>query len=219
MVPAPPVPSVPPALGLLGRLRGAPQIVFDLDGTLYDTRDFERPAIAAVVSWLRENTGEPLDGLQEALQQRRETDRHRAGLFDELLPMYGLPVALGEQCAAQFQAYSGAELGAALCLRLELNTLRSTGHRLALVTNGRATLQQRKLRLLGLEKMFDVCVYCDPAKHVQLKPSAWGWEQLRTWRDGSPTAYVGDDPVDKLFADIGRAQFVSFVFKDPRYGD
>lgn len=31
---------------LLRELDGAAKIVFDLDGTLYDTRDFERPALA-----------------------------------------------------------------------------------------------------------------------------------------------------------------------------
>jgi phosphoglycolate phosphatase-like HAD superfamily hydrolase len=211
--------SGPPTQGLLAELCGVSHVVFDLDGTLYDTRDFEGPAIAAVVNWLRECTDKPLDGLQQALQARRVADRHRAGLFDDLLPVYGLPAALGAECAARFHSYPGAELSSARSLRDELNALRSGGRRLALVTNGRAILQQRKLRLLGLETMFDFCIYCDPAEPDQLKPSAWGWNQLRSWRGASPTAYVGDDPVDAQFADVGRAQFVSFAFKDPRYGN
>ena len=32
------------------------RIAFDLDGTLYDTRDFERPALASVAHWLRETS-------------------------------------------------------------------------------------------------------------------------------------------------------------------
>ncbi|HWS68405.1 MAG TPA: HAD family hydrolase [Steroidobacteraceae bacterium] len=202
---------------LLDQLHGLTRIAFDLDGTLYDTRDFEHPALGAVVDWLKQRSEESLDGLLTELQARRDTDRHRPGLFDELLPKYGLPASWGAECAARFCAYSGAELVDSRSLSNELRMLQSRGCRLALVTNGRAPLQLHKLRLLGLEEMFDVCICCDPAKPAQLKPAVWAWNKLRGWRSGLPTGYVGDDPVDAQFALAGHARFIGFTFKNSRY--
>ncbi len=217
VLPRPALPHCPDQL--LSELRELTRIVFDLDGTLYDTRDFEHPALAAVVEWLSRRAGEPLDGLLGALLARRDADRHRPGLFDELLPQHGLPSAWGAECAELFHAYAGTELLDARSLRNELRMLRSRDCRLALVTNGHAPLQQRKLRLLGLEEMFDVCVYCDPAQPDRLKPAAWAWGELLGWRAGLPAGYVGDDPVDAQFALAGDARFVGFAFRNPRHGN
>lgn len=204
---------------LLDQVGGLSRIVFDLDGTLYDTRDFERPALASVANWVAQRSGKALNGLQEALWARRETDRHRPRLFDDLLEEYGLPVAWGAECAALFHSYPGAELASACTLRNELSTLRSVECRMALVTNGPASLQQRKLKLLGLEEMFDICIYCDPANPEQLKPSAWAWTQLQAWRCAAPAGYVGDDPIDAQFAAAGGVRYIGFAFRNTRYGN
>ena len=203
----------------LSELDDLHRIAFDLDGTLYDARDFERPALAAVVEWLRERSGESLDGMCEALYARRESERHRPGLFDDLLGQYRLPPEWGSECAARFHAYPGKELAGAPSLRDDLLDLRARGCRLALVTNGRAPVQQRKLRLLGFGEMFDACIYCEPLRREHLKPASWGWEQLRAWRGDLPAGYVGDDPVDALFAAAGQARFVRHVFRNNTYGN
>jgi FMN phosphatase YigB (HAD superfamily) len=214
-----PVAAANASMRLLDQLQGLTRIVFDLDGTLYDTRDFEHPALGAVVTWLEGRSGKPLDGLLEALLARRDADRHRPGLFDELLPKHGLPAAWGVECAARFHSYSGAELADTASLRDELRMLRARNCRLALVTNGGAVLQQRKLRLLELEEMFDVCIYCDPGRPDRLKPATWAWSELKSWRADWPTGYVGDDPVDEQFALAGHARFVGFAFRNVRYGN
>jgi FMN phosphatase YigB (HAD superfamily) len=195
------------------------RIAFDLDGTLYDPRDFERPALAAVVEWLRGRSGETLDGMSEALCSRRESERHRPGLFDDLLGRYRLPTDWGPECAARFQAYPGTELADAPSMREDLVELGSRGCQLALVTNGRESLQQRKIRLLGFEGIFDLCIYCEPARPEHLKPANWGWEQLRSWRGDLPAGYVGDDPVDASFAAAGQARFIRHVFRNNAYAN
>jgi len=115
------------SLQLLDQLHEFRRIVFDLDGTLYDTRDFEHPALAAVVVWLSRRTAKPLDGLLAALLARRDADRHKPGLFDELLPQHGLPAAWGAECAARFHSYAGTELGGARNLGDELGAERAFG--------------------------------------------------------------------------------------------
>lgn len=198
---------------LLAKVSGATRIVFDLDGTLYDTRDFERPALASVVDWLRSRSGQPLHGLLHTLWTRREADRHRTGLFDDLLAEYGLPVSWGSECARRFHEYPGAELQRAESLKEKLEALCAENRRLALVSNGYAELQQRKLAQLQLGSMFDICVFCDPRRPDRLKPSAWAWAELAHWRSSMPTMYVGDDPVDSEFATTGGARFVRFCFR------
>jgi len=202
---------------LRSAVSGMPRVVFDLDGTLYDTRDFERPALQSVAAWLRASSGLSLPGLAENLWTRRELDRHRPGLFDELLLEYGLPSSWGVECARQFHAYPGSELQHSESLRSCLSGLLSSGSRLALVSNGYSELQHRKLKALGLGEMFDLCVFCDPRSPQQLKPSDWAWVQLGGWRQNLPTVYVGDDPVDAQFAVAGGARFLPFKFRSGRY--
>lgn len=197
---------------LIAAVSGASRIVFDLDGTLYDAKDFERPALASVVDWLRSQSGLALDGLLEALWHRRETHRHRPGLFDDLLVEFRLPVAWGRECLRRFHDYPGLELRWCASLKETLARIRKNDCRLALVTNGYEILQRRKLANLGIESMFDICVYCDPRRPEQLKPARWAWEKLAAWRAMLPTVYVGDDDVDQAFAVRGDAGFVRFSF-------
>lgn len=207
------------ATQLMAQLEGAVRIVLDLDGTLYDTRDFERPALAAVAQWLRVKSGRALPGLEQALWQQRETDRHRPRLFDALLEVNALPVEWGKECAERFHAHPGTELEQAESLKALLQRVRGAGAHLALVTNGVQALQERKLARLGLDELFDVRVFCDPRKPQQLKPSTWAWQQLAAWRGQHPCVHVGDDPVDAAFASAGHARFIAFLFRSSSYED
>lgn len=204
---------------LLRMLDGESRIVFDLDGTLYDSRDFERPALAAVVAWLRERSGRALPGATEALWSRREQDRHRPGLFDNLLEAEGLPVSWGSECLERFHAHPGAELESAASLKGLIAALQSGDRRISLVTNGDPVLQQRKLDRLAMADTFDARIFCDPRLPDRMKPAAWAWTQLAAWRNGHPGVHVGDDPVDAAFAAAGGARFVPFIFRSPSYGD
>jgi FMN phosphatase YigB (HAD superfamily) len=193
------------------------RIAFDLDGTLYDTRDFERPALASVADWLRVKSGRPLTSLTEDFWARRETDRHRPGLFDDLLVKYDLPSAWGAECLRRFHEHPAQELERADSLKEYLLGLRANGRRLALVSNGPDALQARKCGFLGLSGIFDSCIYCDPHFPERQKPSPWAWTQLADWRGTLRTLYVGDDPVDDRFAASGGAGFVCFRFRSPKY--
>jgi FMN phosphatase YigB (HAD superfamily) len=212
-------PVIPSLERLTHAIEDARRIAFDLDGTLYDTRDFERPALAAVAEWLGEETGRPLGGLAEDLWERREAERHRPGLFDDLLAGYNLPVAWGAECLRRFHAHPADELRHADSLKDYLLDLRAEGRRLALVSNGPDALQKRKCASLGLGDIFDICIYCDPNRPERQKPSPWAWSQLAEWRGALRTMYVGDDPIDDQFAKSGGAEFVSFRFRSPKYED
>lgn len=198
---------------------GADRAVFDLDGTVYDARDFERPALGSVVDWLRSASGMRLEGLEGALCKRREESRDQPGLFDDLLTEWGLPKDWGPECARRFHGYHGGELAGSTSLRAMMVELRARGVRLALVSNGYPELQQRKVGLLGLTGVLDVCVYCDPKEPQKLKPSPWAWSQLEPWRAGGRTIFIGDGTVDEEFASSGGVPFTHFSFRNPAYAD
>lgn len=204
---------------LLLALRGLSRVVFDLDGTLYDTRDFDRAALAFVASWLRTKSGLTLEALSEDLWKRRESNRHYTLMFDDVLAEFGLPADWKDECISRFRSYSGFELKTARSLKSELEMLRNGGCRLALVSNGYASIQERKLQMLDMSKLFDLCVFCDPRVPEQLKPSFWAWSQLSDWRAEHACAYVGDDAVDAAFAATGGVQFLSFTFRSTSYED
>jgi FMN phosphatase YigB (HAD superfamily) len=200
-------------------LTGESRVAFDLDGTLYDPRDFERPALASVVAWVREVSGHALPDATEFLWTRRERDRHQHGLFDEWLKEEGLPVSWGAECRLRFHAHPGEELRKSASLKPLLKSLHDGGSRLALVSNGYPEVQYRKLTRLGVTDLFDACVICDPAIPERLKPSAWAWTELGDWRDSGAAVYVGDDPVDAEFAAAGGMRFVPYRFRNPSHAD
>jgi len=212
-------PAISQPVELIAALRPFRCIAFDLDGTVYDARDFERPALAAVAEWLRQRSARELPGLVGALWAKREQSRHAPGLFDEQLAIHGLPRTWGMQCRERFHAHEGTELASAASLAPQLETLKHRGCRLALVSNGPPALQRRKLERLGLAGTFDAQVFCDPSSPEQLKPSGWAWEQLAAWRGDDEAAFVGDDAVDAGFAAAGGARFFHFRFRSPAHAD
>lgn len=205
--------------GLWQRLCHYPRIVFDLDGTLYDVRDFERPALAEVAEMLRKKSGLELPGIETVMWAMREADRHAPGLFDKTLVASGLPLDWVGECVCRMRAHRAEGLRAVPSLGPLLTRLRANGSRLALVSNGRPELQAGKLQALGLESMFDRSIYCHPDRPQELKPGPWAWDALKDWRGDADTVYVGDDAVDEAFARTGRADYVYFLFRNPVYGD
>jgi FMN phosphatase YigB (HAD superfamily) len=200
-------------------LAGRRAAVFDLDGTLYDTRDFERPALEGVVQWLEQRAGRELPGAVLWLWTRRETARHRPGLFDDLLVTHGLPREWGAECARVFRSHDGSGLARSQSLRPLLDELRRHGCRLALASNGRAELQRRKLVALGMRESFDRCVFCEPDRPHELKPGGFAWRELDAWRGDDVPLYVGDDPVDERFAAAEGVPFFHFQFRSTEYAD
>lgn len=201
------------------RLCRYPRVVCDLDGTLYDVRDFERPALSAVAAMLRTRSGLDLSGIETAMWTMRETDRHGSRLFDNTLAAYGLPVEWVKSCIDCLRGHGVEGLRNVPSLGPILSRLRDHGHRLALVSNGRPELQARKLAALGLAELFDHCIYCHPDRSEELKPNPWAWQALENWRSEEETVYVGDDAVDEAFARNGIADYLHFSFRNPVYGD
>lgn len=79
--------------------------------------------------------------------------------------------------------------------RAVLDALQRT-HRLALITDGLWTVQQRKVQALGLESYFEQIIYTGAwgAEFSKPHPRAYQCVQVKMQVPGKSCAYIGDNP-------------------------
>jgi putative hydrolase of the HAD superfamily len=168
-------------------------IVFDLDDTLYPERDFVLSGFAAVDAWLRET-----HGAQKFAETAGElyTAGHRGKIFDEALPSIGVEPTpkLVAKLVAVYRAHEPK-------LKLfpdaaEILGWATTQFRLALITDGYAEVQIRKIRALGLESIISCRIITDELGRAHWKPSPEPYRRVMAQYPG-PTdgyVYVADNP-------------------------
>ncbi len=81
-----------------------------------------------------------------------------------------------------------------------LETLKSNGYKLGLITNGLPGLQEKKLEMLGLENIFDRVIVC--GQYNCPKPQLTAFNMMAEWLmlDPSEMMYVGDNPINDIEA-------------------
>lgn len=188
-------------------LVGVSAVGFDLDGTLFDHVGSARDGVE---SFFRLLGLEPTEAAVTAwfTAEQREFERWRSGRisFQEqrrarlrtVLPPLGVELPAGDDdLDALFEEYLRAYRGAwrAFPDSLELlRQLRSTGHRVGVLTNGSTVQQHDKLDRTGLAAELDaVCV--SESIGVQ-KPDPRAFGALADALDVPPAdcLFVGDDP-------------------------
>jgi putative hydrolase of the HAD superfamily len=138
-------------------------VAFDLDDTLLDRRrSFEQFARR---QW--ERFSQPLDSIEQDryVHVLIELDRNgyapRKGLFAGMAAQFGLPADLAETLLNDYRAgFPSACVLFPDALRT-LETLRASGLKLALITNGSMRMQSRKLECLALSAIFDAVLISD----------------------------------------------------------
>jgi putative hydrolase of the HAD superfamily len=170
-------------------------VVFDLDDTLYDEKNFVFSGFAAVETWLRE-----VHRVDEfATHARRLFDSGLRGqIFDESLKYLGLGSS-PQLVAEMVEVYRRHEPRLELLpeARDALVWARSEGLRLAVVTDGYAMVQRRKITALGLATQIDCCVVSDElGGRAFWKPNKAPFLRVMGDMNGEPTGfvYVADNP-------------------------
>jgi putative hydrolase of the HAD superfamily len=138
-------------------------VVFDLDGTLLD----RRRSFARFVRDQWERFAHVLQTVdqEQYVQLLIELDRGgyapRRELFTGMVARFELPSDLAETLLSDFRA----EFPSACLLFPDaaqtLSSLRASGLRLGLITNGSVRMQSRKLECLALSPMFDTILISD----------------------------------------------------------
>lgn len=170
-------------------------VVFDLDDTLYDERDYVRSGFAAVARKVGDSDtakAEVANWLWSAFEAgvRRDTfDRLRAAFPD---------VGRRWTTIDLVEAYRGhwPDIRLASDMVAMLDALKGHGVRLGVLTDGPRASQSAKVAALGLERWFDPILMTGALGPPFHKPGAAGFEAIAvSWgMDGPELAYVADNP-------------------------
>jgi len=174
-------------------------VLFDIDDTLYDHREWLRGAFLRVGRLLESRFGLSAEMVRDALLSIAEVRTSASGdLFDVLLERFGIPGSgglIGEMVDA-FYSYRPERLEPYPGVREMMTVLRGEGRKTGVVTDGREEVQLQKLEALGLADLFDVIVISDAYGREKRKPDTFPYllalERLGVRPDES--VYVGDNP-------------------------
>ena len=165
-------------------------VVFDLDDTLYKEADFVDSGIHAVAAVLRSVLG--VDIHDELMMARASgiTDLwgHACGLLN-------MPQTLKHSMLWVYRLHTPA-ISLDVQTQVALAVLKSSGHELAILTDGRSLTQRNKLRALGLQ---DLPVFISEEFGSE-KPELQRYlAVMERWR-GRNYAYIGDNPQKDFIA-------------------
>ncbi len=161
-------------------------VIFDLDDTLYDEKDYVRSGYKAVESYLGESGA--ADAMWKAFEEGKPA-----------IDAYLAAVGRGSEKTACLEVYrehtpeiklreGAAEL---------LTALKSKGVKIGIITDGRVSGQEKKLAALGLYDMADDIIITDSLGGVQFrKPNDISFRIMQNrWRiPFEQLIYIGDNP-------------------------
>jgi len=167
-----------------------PALVLDLDDTLYPEQSYNLSGFRAVGQYVAQRYN--LTGFAEQC-----TDRYRAGargnIFDQALQALGARLDVAELVAVYREHEPAIELfeDAVALLKRVCGKLP-----LALLTDGYAAVQRRKVAALGIEEHFDALVYSDDEGREAWKPSPRPYRRVMDLlaNKAEEFVYVGDNP-------------------------
>jgi putative hydrolase of the HAD superfamily len=171
-------------------------VVFDLDGTLLDRRrSFERFVRA---QWERFahvlRTVDQEQYVQTLIERDRDGYAPRRQLFTGMIAQFELPSASAESLLRDYRAGFPSACLLFPDAAQTLLSLRASGLKLGLITNGSLRMQSRKLECLALSPMFDTILISD-AEGVS-KPDRQIFDRALERLNTTPARalFVGDHP-------------------------
>jgi len=173
-------------------------VVFDLDDTLYLERDYVQSGFAAAGAWLQRARG--IEGLErEASRLFRNGQRHR--IFDSALIELGIQPAndlVSRLVHAYRSHYPSIRLEPDACAFIRSHNPGC----LAIVTDGWALAQRRKVSALGLRQSgIETIIYTDDWGRGFWKPHHRAFECVEhSMPHCSAFLYVADNPAKDFFA-------------------
>lgn len=189
-------------------------IVFDMDDTLYDERQYVLSGFHAVARWAEAELGLPAAASYAELAGLY-AQGVRGSTFDQWLTAHGLPtIELTPRLVAVYREHEPTlrpfpEV-ADLLAQLRYD------HRLGLVSDGYLEVQRRKLAALGLAPLLDAVVFSDELGRASWKPSPAPFEAVCRRLDVAPVdaVYVADNAT-KDFAGPRRIGMASIWVRWP----
>jgi putative hydrolase of the HAD superfamily len=171
-------------------------VVFDLDDTLLDRRRsferFVREQWKRLAGFL--HTVDEQQYVQTLIELDHDGYAPRKQLFTGMIARFELPSGLAETLLNDYRAGFPSACLLFPDAALTLSSLRASGLKLGLITNGSVRMQRRKLECLTLSPMFDTILISD-AEGIS-KPDCQifrrALERLNT--NAARAVFVGDHP-------------------------
>lgn len=164
-------------------------VLFDLDGTLIDS--IELIVLAARHAFSTRVGPTPTD------------DEFMAGIGQPLVTQFGPYAQSPEEMAqliAEYRSYQLANHDRLTSLydgiSEVVDTLRSRGHRLGIVTSKMDAIARRSIRHVGLESAFDILVGCDATTRHKPDPEPVFFAMERLGATPERSVFIGDSPFD-----------------------
>lgn len=168
-------------------------ILFDLDDTLYEERQFFRSGFLAVAEWLEQRGVGPRIPTAELLEHFHQHDG-REDVFQKLAVSLAFPSEWVPELVSVFRAHK-PDIQLADDVREVLPRLRRQ-HKLGCVTDGWASVQRAKLEVLGVDSLLDVVVVADDYGRERWKPHSFPFQKCCELLGAAPadSMFVGDNP-------------------------
>lgn len=169
-------------------------VIFDLDNTLYNVEQYYLGAFKEIADYLSRKYGLSKQEIYKRLVNlwRGKTSMY-SHLFDDLLDLFELGNEL-RNVIKIFNNYDG-ELKPYPDVTSTLKELKKRNCKLGILTDGNVERQKRKIKLLGLDRFFDVIVFTKELDNP--KPSEIPFQEAINKLEVSPqkSFYVGDNPL------------------------
>jgi putative hydrolase of the HAD superfamily len=168
-------------------------VIFDLDNTLFDVKQYFSGAFSDIATYLKEKHHlSSIEIYKRLMATWNEKTSMYAHLFDDLLGELGLDDEL-EKIVQIFNEYEGELKPYSDTIPL-LTSLQKAEIKLGIITDGNPQRQMRKIRLLDISRFFDVIILTKELGQSKLTedPFRKALHELGTIPECS--LYVGDNP-------------------------
>ena len=168
-------------------------ILFDLDDTLYEERQFFRSGFLAVGAALQQRGVGATATTAKMLEEFHHRDE-RERVLQKLAEKLSFPLEWIPELVSVFRSHT-PDIRLADDVREVLPRLRAR-HRLGCVTDGWAPVQRAKMRVLEVEPLLDAVVVADDFGRERWKPHPFPFQRCCELLGALPSesVFVGDNP-------------------------
>lgn len=170
-------------------------ILFDLDDTLYDEKQFVNGGFKAVSLYISKNNNINQNKVYQLLLDVLE--KYGSGhIFDITLKKLGVHDEKSIPKLVEIYRTHKPNLSLYTEVRVVLSALRKRDYKLGLITDGNVKVQKNKVEALKIRDFFDCMIFSDEYGIEKQKPNPFPYQKAMKKLEVSAreTIYVGDNP-------------------------